>query len=441
MRPHSLSREFLWVIIGQGTAALGAVVGIRLLTHALPPDAYGELALGLTGVTLTQQTLFSPLSAAALRYFAPAREAGQLGSYFRSIWALARKAVLLLVGAAVAAVVLLFALDTGAWLWLTAGAVVFAALAGACSLLDAMQNAARHRAIVAWHDGVAPWARFLLAVAFVAALGARGDTAMAGFTGASALLLASQWWCYRRRLARLAGRHDPERLADTARWQRTLVDYGWPFVTWGLFSWAQLASDRWALQAFASTQAVGLYAVLLQVGYYPMTLLSGLLSQLMAPMLFSRAGDGRDPASFSAARRLNRRLFALMSAFTATGVAGAVLFHHPLFALLVAPEYQTMSGLLPAAVASGGLFACGQATALTLLSAGTSRRLLGPKVATGLLGIALNGAGAALWGVPGVVAAGAMTAAVYVAWVLFLAESVDSREPAASPSVALGFNE
>jgi O-antigen/teichoic acid export membrane protein len=440
MRPHSLSRELLWVVAGHGTATLGALVGLRLLTHALPPAAYGEFALGLTGVTLAQQTLFSPLSAAALRYFALAREADQLGSYFRSIRVLARMAALLLVGAGGAAVVLLLALDARVWLWLTVGAVAFAVLGGVCSLLDGMQNAARHRAVVAWHDGVAPWARFLAAVALVAALGASGDAAMAGFVAATALLLASQWWFYQRRLARLAGRHDAVRPEDTTRWRRTLVDYGWPFVTWGLFSWAQLASDRWALQAFVSTQAVGLYAVLFQVGYYPMTLLSGLLSQLMAPVLFARAGDGRDPARFGSAHRLNRRLLALMAAFTAAGVAGAVVLHRPLFALLVAPEYRAMSGLLPAVVAAGGLFACGQAAALTLLSAGASRRLLGPKVATGLLGVALNGVGAALWDVPGVVASGALTAAAYVGWVLLLTER-GVPEPAPTGRVALRLSE
>lgn len=438
---HILGREFLWVVVGQGTAALGAVVGICLLTRALPPSAYGKLALGLTAATFAQQTLFSPLSAAALRYFAPAREAGELGPYFRSIRALAWNAFLLLTGAGIAALVLLLALDGGAWLRLTAGAVVFAALVGACSLLDGVQNAARQRAVVAWHDGVAPWARFLLAVALVAALGASGDAAMTGFVAATALLLASQWWFYRRRLAHIRCRHEPERPEDTTRWRGTLFDYGWPFVTWGLFSWAQLASDRWALEAFVSTQAVGLYAVLFQVGYYPMTLLSGLLSQLLVPVLFARAGDGRDPARFDDARRLNRRLLVLMAAFTATGVAGATLVHRPLFALLVAPEYRVMSGLLPAVVAAGGLFACGQAAALTLLSAGTSRRLLGPKVATGLLGIALNGVGAALWGVQGVVAANVLTAVAYVSWVLLVAESGGVSEAAPAGRVVLRPNE
>src|SRR5438874_2297495 len=52
--------------------------------------------------------------------------------------------------------------------------------------------------------------------------------------------------------------------------------YAWPFAAWGIFTWMQTASDRWALQG-RGTSEVGFYAALYQLGYYPMTLLSGFL--------------------------------------------------------------------------------------------------------------------------------------------------------------------
>ncbi len=425
-RQQGLDREFVWVVVGHATAALGGLVGVRLLTYALPPAAYGELALGLTGATLAQQMLFSPLSAAALRYFAPAQEADDLGAYFRSMWTLARGAISLIL--TVGAVVLgtLLAVGGRAWLGLTAGAVCLAVLVGACSVLDGMQNAARQRVVVAWHNGIAPWVRFVAALALVAAVGAEGSVAMAGFAGGMALLLASQWWFYHHSLATLSEPHNLGRPEDLTHWRRTLVAYARPFVTWGLFHWAHMASDRWVLQAFGSSEAVGLYAVLFQIGYYPMTLLNMLMGQLMAPVLFAHAGDGRDHARLGEARRLNRWLIALMAGLTAAGVAGAALLHRPLFALLVAPQYRGISPLLPVVVAGAGLFACGQVAALTTLSATLSRWLVAPKIVTAALGIALNGVGAVLWGVRGVVAAGAVSAAVYMLWVLVLAESADT---------------
>lgn len=419
MTPNGLGREFLWVVVGQGTAAVGALLGVRLLTQLLPPGAYGELALGLTGATLAQQALFSPLSASVLRYFAVAREAGALGPYLSSVWTLARAAVLLLLVAGTLVVGLVVLLGAHGWLGLVAGAVAFAVVVGLYSLLDGLQNAARQRAVVAWHDGATPWVRFLLAAALVTAVGATGGVALTGFVAATAALLASQWWFYRRRVCRLAKAGAGE---ERARWRGALLAYGWPFATWGLFSWAQVASDRWALQAFASTEAVGLYAVLFQTGYYPMTLLSTLLSQLLVPIMFAKAGDGSDPDRFGDAHRMNRRLLVVMATFTVAGVAAAALFHRPLFAVLVAPEYRATSSLLPAMVAAGGLFACGQAASLTLLSATASRGLVPPKIVTGMLGTAFNATGAAIWGVPGVVAAGVATTAFYMGWVVLLAE-------------------
>jgi O-antigen/teichoic acid export membrane protein len=433
--------EFAWVVVGQATALVGAVIGVRLLTQVLPPAAYGELALGLTGVTLAQQALFSPLSAAALRYFSTALEVGSLGAYFCSVWLLARRAIMVLLAASVAVLTVFLVLGWRSWVGLASGALVLATLAGTCSLFDGMQNAARQRAVVAWHDALTPWARFFGAVTLATVIGAEGGVAMGGFAAATALLLASQWWFYRRRLAilvRLRGHATPQ---DMSHWCQTLVEYGRPFVTWGLFSWAQVVSDRWALQTFASTEAVGIYAVLFQTGYYPITLLSGLMSQLAVPVLFARAGDGRDPARYCDARWLNRRLLALMGVFMIIGVVGATLLHQPLFALLVAPEYRSMSGLLPFVMIAGCLFSSGQAAALTLLSASASHRLIAPKVMTGLLGVVLNGAGAALWGVPGVVAATVVAAALYAVWVLFLAEAAKPTDVVPAAPMRPGLNE
>jgi hypothetical protein len=54
-------KELIWVIIGQVVALSGGIVGIRLLTGHLGPEAYGELALGTTIAGFLGQILFGPL--------------------------------------------------------------------------------------------------------------------------------------------------------------------------------------------------------------------------------------------------------------------------------------------------------------------------------------------------------------------------------------------
>ncbi len=107
-RLQRLGREFCWVGLGQAAGALGAIAGVRLITHRLTPTAYGELALGMTVATLSQQTLLAPLSGASQRFFAPAQETGQISSYLSGVGYLLTRVVGL-------ALVALAVLTIGIW--------------------------------------------------------------------------------------------------------------------------------------------------------------------------------------------------------------------------------------------------------------------------------------------------------------------------------------
>ena len=82
-RVKRLAKEFLWVGAGQIAAVAGGLLGIRLLTRALSPVSYGELALAMTVATLAQQVVLGPAAGAMLRFFAPAHEAKQLRAYLK----------------------------------------------------------------------------------------------------------------------------------------------------------------------------------------------------------------------------------------------------------------------------------------------------------------------------------------------------------------------
>ena len=56
-RFRRLSIEGSWIVIGQGAAVAGSLVGVRLMTGLLAPAAYGELALGMTAATLVNQAI------------------------------------------------------------------------------------------------------------------------------------------------------------------------------------------------------------------------------------------------------------------------------------------------------------------------------------------------------------------------------------------------
>jgi len=419
-RTRRLGKEFLWIGVGQAATVLGAMVGVRILTGVLSPEAYGQLALGMTVATFVNVVLLGPLSNGATRFYAPAREAGGLNGYFAAVRALVLRASGAV--AIVAGVLCLVLLLTGhaKWIGLVLAAFCFALLSGYNSVLNGMQNAARQRAVVALHHGLLSWGRFLLAAGLVLWLGASSGLAMTGYCAATVLVLLSQWWFFRRILKPADTSEEATGLSPSRRWQHKILSYVWPFAAWGVPAWMQLASDRWALHAFSSMQDVGRYAVLYQLGYYPITTCTGLMVQLVSPIFFQRAGDASDPSRLQHVYGLNRRL--TMAAILLTLVTAVVAYacHGAIFRCLVAPEYRAISWMLPGMVLAGGLFASGQFAVVSLLSGAQTHSLILPKVAVAVFGVLLNILGAACYGMVGVVTATVIAAAVYLLWILRL---------------------
>ena len=408
-----LGWEGFWVSLGQAMAVMGAVVGVRLLTEFLDPIAYGELALGMTVATLVQQIAFGPLGQGAMRWYAPAKGTESLGAYLRALLHLVLVSTGLILGASLITSLALATTGRTQWLWIGLGATGFAVVSGGNAILDSIQAAARKRTVVAWHQSFSTWSRFLLAVVVILVLGSTSTAAMWGYTLASLMVLGSQLWFLCRTTA---FREKSKGMAsvDIERWQRQLWQYSWPFATWGIFSWAQQASDRWALQAFASTRDVGYYAVLFQIGYYPVMLLSGILVQWMGPILFECAGDGSDPDRMARAGSMNRFLLVLTAGITLFALSIAWGLHDHIFRLLAAAEYGEMNPYLPWMVLGGGIFALGQTMSLQLMAEADSRSLMVPKLVTALCGIGTNVIGAALYGIAGVVGANVITAIIYL---------------------------
>ena len=74
---------------------------------------------------------------------------------------------------------------------------------------------------------------------------------------------------------------------------------------------------------------------------------------------------------------------------------------------------------------SGGIFASGQTITLNLMSQMKTQSMAKAKITTAIAGIVLNYAGAYMFGINGVVAAGLLFAVFYFIWVALLAK--DSR--------------
>jgi O-antigen/teichoic acid export membrane protein len=413
-----LMTEMFGVGWGQVAAAAGGICGVRILTGLLSPAAYGELALVLTASTLAQLAILAPVAASAQRFLAASRESHETHAFLQALaW--------LFVGAtaAVAALggvggLLLSHLAPG-WLRLMAAAVLLSWLAGTSSILDAIQNAARERNIVAWHQALGQWLRALLPLGFAAVYTTSSAMAMCAYCLAAALVLASQLTFFWRTIITRA----PWRPPGKAAVRQKVIQfwgYSWPFATWGLFAWAQSASDRWALDVFRQRADVGIYQVLYQVGYSPIILITGYITWLASPILFAKVGHG-DVNDLSRVWSILKRIIGISLGGTLMFALAAACCGRVVLSLLASHAYRSGAHLLPLLVLSAGLFATGQFATLQLMCGSRTSVMVAPKLVTAVLGIGANFLGSYCWGPFGVVAAGTLTSAVYFLWVVWLA--------------------
>lgn len=408
------AREGLWVAGGNAIAVAGTLIGVRLLTERLRPAVFGTVALGLTIVTLTQQLVVGPLCNGLMRYFTVASQRQQFESYFAAGRRLVLMAAMGIGGAGLLASTSAQVLGASRWASLIISATFLAVISTGVQALDSIQNAARQRTIVAWHDGIGAWLRYGVAILLITIFSPSAPIALTGYAVAAMIEGVSQYGFFSSRVRPLSANEHTVTREEMGASIMAIYRFSAPFAIWGGFTWARLSCDRWLLDAFADTQSVGLYAVLYQIGYFPILILTTATVQFLAPILFSRAGDASNSGNVLASVATNRRLVHVAIAASLIGAALASILHRPVFELLVGPEYRSVSRYLPWMILSGGLFAAGQLAGLVPMVRLNSRELLFPTTATAVLGIVATAIGARFFGIPGVVAASVVFSLAYL---------------------------
>lgn len=414
-RFRRLSKEAFWIASGQIMAVVGSLVGVRLITGLLDPSEYGDLALGMTFAILINQIVFGPLSNGIIRFYAPSLEQGYLCEYLNAARRLLFNAIGISVLIFILTIIALWAINRNDWILIATSSIIFASLNGLNSVISGIQNAARQRSIVALHQGVESWARFLIAAVFLSCLGANSTVAMLGYAVGAALVLGSQYLYFRKIFTFKIPNKENEK-----DWQKKIWNFSWPFAAYGIFTWTQLASDRWALKLFTSTQDVGLFAVLYQLGYYPISLATGMVAQFISPIFYQRAGDATDSQRNANVNKLIWRLsgFALILTFICFLIT--FIFHSQIFMILVNKKYVVVSHLLPWMLLSGGIFATGQILTTNLMIHLKTKTMMLVKIITALLGITFNFVGAYWYGITGVVMSSVLFSLSFFVWMVLL---------------------
>lgn len=406
-------KEGAWVIFGQILSFLASLYGVKILTRKMLPEEYGVLSLSLTYVALLSQVFFAPLSAGSTRFYIIAKENNELPKYARTlqffitIFSLFSLLVTIIIG------FFLVFTSKSSLIYILAFALIFSITSGINLIFTSIQIAARQRSLVAIIQGIDSWSKYLIAIFIIIILGAYTTSVISGYLVSSFLLLFIQFYFLKNIVSFNGGNRDKE-------WEKKIWKYIWPFISWGLFTWAQISSDKWSLAFFSSNKNVGIYTALYQIGYFPISVITGFGIQLLTPIFFQRAGDGVDLEKIKAVNIMASKINVIGLIITAVTFLLSLLFHNQLFSMFFHNnDYLEISYLLPWLILSGGIFACAQALSLELMSKMQTSNLAVIKIATALIGIIMNIIFAYLFQIKGVVFSSLVFSILYFSWIRY----------------------
>lgn len=133
-----------------------------------------------------------------------------------------------------------------------------------------------------------------------------------------------------------------------------------------------------------------MYAVLFQIGYYPLTILMNYIVQIVTPILFTSAGDGSNKSMLKTSTLLNFKVAMISIGFSIIGLVFISFFHEYFILIFTSPKYYSVSFLLPYMVFSGGIFATSQILSLDFLAQLNVNKLMFIKISTAILGVVFS---------------------------------------------------
>lgn len=410
-----LAKEGSWIVVGQIMSVTASLVLVRVLTEHLAPAQYGQLALGLTVAGLINQVLMGGIIAGIGRFYSIAAEMHDLHGYLRASRRLMGYATLAAFFTGLVMMGGLFWLKYSHWLGLGAAALFFSIISAYNASLSGIQNAARQRAVVAFHGGLDGWLKILLAVAVMLWLGNTSTATVIGYACSALMVTGSQFIFLQRLIKRPS---NPGGVDN--QWIHKMWTYSWPMAAAGLFNWGYYASQRWALELFTSSADVGHFYALTQIAYTPLSMAGGMALSFLTPILFTRAGSATDHDRLRNTQRVIIRI-ALLGFGCTLLIAGISFFVHDLiFQFLVASEYRQMSVYMPYVILAAGILSVSQALAVIIAIENQTRRFL-PLAIIGNGGIAaLNLYLTYRWGIEGLIASMVLGAGIHFTWMLKL---------------------
>jgi O-antigen/teichoic acid export membrane protein len=417
---NRIGKESTWIVFGQAMTIFSTIILIRVLTAYLDPAEYGKLALTLTVGGLINQVITGGLTNGIIRHYSIANEEKDLNGYFSASIKLIIYHSLGILILATLIVIGLVLLGYSNLILLAIGAVVLSTLSAIKGILNGIQNSARHRAFVAIHDSLEAWLKLGIALGVIQLLDNSISAVIVSYMLATSLVILSQLVFFSSTI-----KYEIHYSKQNSAWKRKIWIYSLPFMTWGIFGWAQQSSASWTLSMLTTTEEVGFYSILMQLGYAPIQLFTGLVLTFITPILFTRAGDSTSETRNNSANQLIYYTALLGLGLTVLATIVAEILHAEIFSLFVDERYHSVSKFFPWMILSGGIFSIAQLYATRMMVFMDPKKLIAASIGSSLFGIIITYLSVNFFGLRGAIMALLAHAVIYLLWTVSLRKRPD----------------
>lgn len=333
--------DVVWLAAGQGVAAVGALIGVRLLTHALPPETYGVVSLGLATLALMIATLSTPLTQAVMHMYPAYDQQGRLQE-LRVALGLASKRMLRWAAIPLLLLVVACMFVAREQLHLLLLLLVLLASDVRRSVQISVLNASRRHGRYALWAASDAWARPIAGAVAVMIVGQSAAAVFVAYLIASVSLTAlfsSPLWG----AASAAGATQTSSAEDITELGERMWRYALPLIPVGLIAWSNSLSDRFIIGGMLGLDVVGVYAATYGLSSAPFIMLTTVLEQAFRPVYQNAVTAGRHA---DANRQLLRWLVVAIVA-TSVGVLAFVAWREYAAAIFLGPQYRSAVDLMP----------------------------------------------------------------------------------------------
>lgn len=306
-------------------SAIGAVVGVSLLSHHVSPSDYGRVALYVSLGTLFQYIVRESLGAAILRYTAQINQEKSVCLYLVRHAADRLGVIFMLVMAF--AYVYMSTADPDEFLV----SMVFILLLGLSVIGETFLSATGRRLACSLHVNLLQWLRFLFALLLFLFWQPTVLAIMLGFVLGFLVVVFYDIAVYRHIQPQAAGVSLPVLPAN--------LFAGYTTLAIGFLLWFLTFYERIALEWFYGEAYLGAYFLLFQIGFMPVYMVMRSAVNHVYPLLFATGSADL--------RHLNTRNVLILATVILLAFLLLQLSHEWLFGWLVGESYRQYSWLLP----------------------------------------------------------------------------------------------